>query len=756
MGIFIMRRLTGVAILALAVAAGPALADDIRVAIDLPSQNLAAALETLATRSQAQLLYSADLVRGLTGSEVRGNLTAAEALKTLLQGTGLEAKSTGGGSFTIVKAVASPVTRMDTMTVTATRTENRAFAVPASVSTVLRDQIDDAQARSIATVMQQIPGVTMAGSPRQGGQLPTIRGYQGPDVILRVDDARRSLDTSVGLFTPLYIDPNFIKQVDVVRGPSSATYGGGGLGGVMAFRTIEVDDILAPGRSMGGRIKGGYRSGDASYSGNLGAAARSEGASILASATGTKYSNIHTGVDEMPSEWNWQNGWRKNGLMKFGFDEDDDNKVRVSYMHVADVGYGPTNPASNVRAQTGYQHQNRSQDDIVGSWQFKDREGDKLDGKVTTYFTKLKLDHDKRTTGASDATMDVNTGGITAQNSSRFTTFSFGHRLTYGADGYRDTLKNTSSGNSNSVQPDGHLVALGGFIQDEIQVADDWTVIATLRHDGYESEAGTYTANSNSRLSPKLAVKWQALKELGVFGSYSEAFRAPTLTELYQDIQGTGYFSNFRPNSTLRPQTNATWELGLTLAFDGLLAAKDAFRFKISGFDESATDFITSKTVGTYARTAPYAGTGSIFQYINVPNAHRWGGEAELNYRIDDWDLGLGYSRLRVKNQATGENLFSPPDKVTSSLGYYIDDYWSVRYGGRYVFAQEYDGTIARRRSGYSVHDIGTSYDRDWYRVDFGITNLFDKGYATYHQSLDTSYVYEEGRSFNFTLTARF
>ncbi|MEO5337851.1 MAG: TonB-dependent hemoglobin/transferrin/lactoferrin family receptor [Magnetospirillum sp. WYHS-4] len=751
-----MRSLAGAAILALTMAAGPALADEAKVAIDVPPQNLATALEALATQSHAQLLYSSNLVRGVSGSEVKGTVTATEALKKLLQGTGLEAKATGEGSFTIVKAVVAPVTRMDTVTVTATRTENRAFDVPASVTTVSRDQIDDAQARSIATVMQQIPGVTMAGTPRQGGQLPTIRGYQGPDIVLRVDDARRSLDASVGILSPLYVDPNFVKQVDVVRGPSSATYGGGGLGGVMAFQTIEAEDILTPGQSMGGKVKGGYRTGDSSYSGNLGAAARSEGASILASATGTKYSNIETGVDEMPYEWNWQNGWRKNGLMKFGFDADDNNNIRISYMHVSDEGYGPTNPASNVRAQTGYQNQNRSQDDLVASWKFKDSEGSLLDGKVTTYFTKLKLDNDKRTTGASDNTRDVSTGGINAQNSSRFSTFSLGHRLTYGADTYRDTLSNTNAGVANTVEPYGHLVALGGFIQDEIQVARDWTAIATLRHDGYEAEGGGYPVTSNSRLSPKLALKWQAMKELGFFGSYSEAFRAPVLTELYQDIQGTGYFSNFRPNSTLRPQTNATWELGLTLAFDGLLKANDAFRLKISGFDESSSDFITSKTVGTYARTAPYAGTGSIFQYVNVPNAHRWGGEAELNYRIDDWDLGLGYSRLRVKNQDTGENLFAPPDKVTGSLGYYIDDYWSVRYGGRYVFAQEYDGTIARRRSGYAVHDIGTSYDRDWYRIDFGITNLFDKGYATYHQSLDTSYVYEEGRSFNFTLTARF
>lgn len=748
-----VRRMTRIGVLSVTTVlamTGGALADDPRVSVDIPAQSLSSSLATLATQSHVQMLYSGDTVRGLNSPALKGEFSVEEALKRILQGSGLEPKANGANTFIIVKAM--PSTRLDTVTVTATRTENKAFDVPASVSTVTRDQIDDLQAKDIATIVRNIPGVTMGGSPREAGQLPTIRGYQGPDIILRVDDARRSLDSTVGIYSPLLLDPNFVKQVDVVRGPSSATYGGGGLGGVMAFRTIDADDVLAPGQTAGGRIKAGYRSGDGSTNTNLTGAAQRDGASVLASGTLRNYHNINTGAEGEIT----QNGTAQNGLLKMAYAPNDLHKLQASYSRFFDSGFGPTNPAGNDTTTTGFQHQERSQDEFTGSWKFKDRDSSVFDGKVSAYYTDLKYDNQKRTTGASDATSNVTTTGGSAQNSSRFTAAATDHRLTYGIDGYQDNLTNTSVGAANTVQPDGDMLALGGFVQDEIKVARDWTLIATLRHDSYEAEATGQSANSNDHFSPKMAVKWQAMPALGLFASYGEAFRAPTLTEMYSNISGTGFFSNFRPNGQLKPETSRAKEIGATLAFDDLLKPKDALRLKVNAFDESVKDLISSTTVGTYNRTAPYAGTGSIFQYRNVTNAHRWGGEAELNYRMDDWDMNLGYSRLRVKDRDTGNNLFSPPDKITAGLGYFLNEFWSLRYAGRFVAAQNYDSTILRRRDGYSTHDIGTAYYRDWYRVDFGISNLFDKGYAGYHQSLATNYTYEEGRSVNLTFTARF
>ncbi len=51
-------------------------------------------------------------------------------------------------------------------------------------------------------------------------------------------------------------------RVEVVRGPNSALYGSGALGGVMAFRTTDASDLLSPGQTSGARVSLGYQGVD--------------------------------------------------------------------------------------------------------------------------------------------------------------------------------------------------------------------------------------------------------------------------------------------------------------------------------------------------------------------------------------------------------------------------------------------------------------------------------------------------------------
>lgn len=737
----------GLAMLAV-VAASPSLAEDAARSIDLPPQGLGSALEALAAQTHTQVIYSADLVRNKAAGGLKGEFTAEEALRRLLRGSGLELRRTGEGSFAVAREPMAPAGEVDTVTVVATRTPYRAFDVPASVSTVTRERIQETQSPSMGAILQTLPGVTMEGT-RLGAEMPTIRGYQGPDIILRVDDARRSLDATVGIYSPLFVDPNFVRQVDVVRGPSSANYGGGGLGGVLSVRTVDAEDILAPGRSVGGQAKVGRRTADGALSTNLMSAVRHDGFSALAGGTFKKYDAVRTGAGNE----NVQHGMQRNGLFKLGWSPDDDNRLTLSYMRFSDDGWGPTNPSSIAGASNGYQYQEKHQEDVVAAYQFRD--GPWVDGKVSLYQTTLSYDNQRRQrsdagcTGAfctaSDATFKVVTTGGNAQNSSRFEALALGHRLTYGVDGYQDNLGNTSAGGVANVNPNGTMLAIGGFLQDEVELGGGWSVIPTLRYDSYDAKAGGYQANSNSHLSPKISVKWQVLPELGLFASYGDAFRAPTLSELY--MKSTGGFRNFSPNPTLKPENARVKEIGATLALDDLLLRNDGLWLKVNYFDEVVKNRIVQMNSGTAAN--PY-------QYQNVHQAQRRGAEAELTYRAGPWTARLGASTLQVNDMDSGVNLTSPPDKLTAGLAYAFDENLSARYDGRFVGSQDYDTTTTARRRAYAVHDIGVAYDRDWFRVDLGVGNLFDEAYVPYYSSNVQSYSYAEGRSVNMTLTTRF
>eukprot|EP00887_Chlorella_sp_A99_P004401 scaffold39.g4401.t1 len=263
-------------------------------------------------------------------------------------------------------------------------------------------------------------------------------------------------------------------------------------------------------------------------------------------------------------------------------------------------------------------------------------------------------------------------------------------------------------------------------------------------------------AASHSKLTPKLTLKYQPWKVLGVYASYGQAFRAPTLTEMFGNLSTNRALFNFRPNLALKPERSTAKELGATLSFDDIFGAEDRLRVKAAYFTEEVQDMIDQQVVGHYLRQAPFDGTGMIFQRLNIAKAERHGGELEVAYVWERLTLGLGYSQLRAKNAKTGAHLYAPPDKLSFGAQYRMDDNWSLRYLGQFVRAQNYDSTELRRRSGYATHDIGVSYEQRRYRVDVGITNLFNKGYATYQQSLADTFAYEEGRSVNITLSARF
>lgn len=644
------------------------------------------------------------------------------------------------------------VTILETITVTATRSPNDSFQVPASVSVVDRQQIEDAQANTLSSVLRHLPNVNYGGGPRSAAQSPAIRGFQGPRIILTVDGARRNFEG--GVHTPLLLDPDFVRQIDVVRGPMSASYGSGGLGGVMAFETITGDDFIEEGKNYGGRVRTGYRSANEEFSTNLTAAMRAGDFDVLASGTYRDLGTIRTGMGEDHATYP-NDGNLRSGLLKASYRPNDLNDFVLSYQHFNDRHVGPTNPGGNLLFPFS-QELSRQQDQFTGNWSFRDENQSWLDGKITLYHTRFKLDGESRS-GADDTSFETETSGLSLQNSSRFETVSWAsHRLTYGVDYYRDTYANLSNSTPNSVAPDGNMAAFGGFVQDEISVLDDWTVIAALRHDTYEMSSPGQQSARHSRLSPKLTVKYQPWDFLGVYASYGQAFRAPTATEMYSHLDTDRALFNFRSNPDLKPETSTTFEVGAMLSLTDLIANGDRLQAKATYFSEDVKDLIDQQVIGTYIRQPPFSGTGLIFQRRNVAKAERHGAEIELAYSWDALTLGLGYATVRSRNSANGDNLYAPPDKLALGAQYQINENWSVRYLGQFVAAQDYDATELRRRDSYTLHDVGLTYEKNWFRADFSVTNLFDEGYATYQQSQANTFAYEEGRSFNLTLSAKF
>src|SRR3546814_16511361 len=67
-------------------------------------------------------------------------------------------------------------------------------------------------------ILRFVPNVEFSGGPRRTGEVPSIRGFSGPDGIILFDGARQNYNS--GHDGQFFLDPSVLKPVEVLRGPS--------------------------------------------------------------------------------------------------------------------------------------------------------------------------------------------------------------------------------------------------------------------------------------------------------------------------------------------------------------------------------------------------------------------------------------------------------------------------------------------------------------------------------------------------------
>ena len=120
---------------------------------------------------------------------------------------------------------AAPVQSLDTITVAASKTEERAIDALAPVSVVTLEQIQGLQPNRLSGILYQIPGVSVQERGDDPATVINIRGLQDfGRVAVVVDGARqnyqRSGHNANGSF---FLDPELIGSVDIVARPRTST-----------------------------------------------------------------------------------------------------------------------------------------------------------------------------------------------------------------------------------------------------------------------------------------------------------------------------------------------------------------------------------------------------------------------------------------------------------------------------------------------------------------------------------------------------
>lgn len=649
------------------------------------------------------------------------------------------------------------VTPLDAVTATATRTPEVAGDVAAPVSVVTREEIERRQPQNLNDLLRDMPGVEADGLPRNSVMQPQIRGLGDDRVVVRVDGVRQNF--SSGHRGRLFLDPLLLRQVDVLRGPGSLLYGSGALGGVISLRTVDAADLLRPGEAVTGIVSGGYQSANDQLYGSLTSAFRSGALDGLASVTGRTGKNYRDGAgNRIP----FSAADSVAGLAKLGWTVGDGFRLGLSALG---FGENATLPSSaNTTSTSNIVKRRLRQQQLALSAEYAPEGSPWFDARAVAYYADVGIDERRvvPNDGRFDST-DYTTLGLDLQNTTRFALGAFGrHALTYGLDIFHDAQEGRRNNVLRPEFPKADQTILGLYLQDAISLGA-FTLTLGARFDRYEQSADGQSGRSDSRVSPKASLAWQVTEWLAPYVAYTEAFRAPGLTELY--ATGVhfpvfpGFFNFFVPNPDLRPETAKNKEVGVNLRFRDVFAPRDSLRARLSAFQTDFDDFIELVV------TQPSPFVNGTTQARNVTRARIRGVEFEAGYDTGRWFATLGASALEGENRSEGGPLANiPAQKASLTLGYRVLETGLV-LGGRVlaVATQDDKPQPSYPTSGYGIVDLFASWAPvdgplvGW-RLDLAVDNLFDHAYRrlSWDGGATPPAFYDVGRNVKIALRTQF
>ncbi|BDA61937.1 TonB-dependent hemoglobin/transferrin/lactoferrin family receptor [Shewanella xiamenensis] len=651
-------------------------------------------------------------------------------------------------------------TEFDEVLVSATRLSEKVSETSRSVAVVAEEQLNVSQASSVAEVLKNEANINLTNGPRATSQGVEIRGLSGVRVLQTIDGARQN--TSSGHRGSYFMDPELLKSIEVIRGPASSLWGSGALGGVVAQNTKSAQDFLAPNETFGGYVKQGYdTNGDRT---KTSAAVYGQQATVdwLLNGSYVDSNNINTGNDETLVN-SASSG--SSGLAKFGWQADEASRLALSARVNKINELVPSNPSAAVSSSVPLVRRKTDDQNITLNYSLAPANNPYLDTHVQVYWNSTDYDEDRVTKGQLDST-EYRTVGINLNNSSQLGNT----KLTYGVDGYRDTLKTVRDDKGQVGQRpediDGETTVWGAFTRADVQLTQTVNLDAALRYDSFKNESHNLNASADdTELSPSLGLSWQTQPWLTLSARYDQAFRAPTVEEMFSSgthycippIPGflpQGLCNTFATNPSLKSEVARNKELKADFRFNDL-AGDDELAITLNIFRNDVDDFIVQQV------SNPYRGIPGLEQttsWNNVEDAQLTGFELSGRYRIGQTRLAMNYGQTRGEDRNTGDYIEGmPANKFNVDLSQGIME-GDMKLGTRVTYVASQTNTpkgySVAKYDEYTLWDVYLAWEpamgvMSGLRVDFAIENIGDEKYQQAWQTL-----YQPGR--NMKLSARY
>ena len=223
---------------------GSSIAQAAPVALNIPAQSLASALNELGKQANLQILYSPDQVQGIKSHSVSGSLEPVKALESLLQGSGISYQLNGdtvilsapqgkglelGATNISGEGMGRSLTTEDTHSYTTGATNSSTKLplsireTPQTVTVITRQLMDDQAAQSIGDVLRNAPGISTQAYDSDRMEY-SARGYAITN--FQYDGVNTQYD---GVFDEgaTKVDMALYDRVDIIKGATGLLSGSG-------------------------------------------------------------------------------------------------------------------------------------------------------------------------------------------------------------------------------------------------------------------------------------------------------------------------------------------------------------------------------------------------------------------------------------------------------------------------------------------------------------------------------------------------
>jgi hemoglobin/transferrin/lactoferrin receptor protein len=676
----------------------------------------------------------------------------SRAAETLLVGVSAAALLSGfAGSPAMAQS-----TYLDPITVVASRTEEVVIQALAGVSAVRTEQLNQLLPTRMEDALWGIPSVNFQQRADDPGLAINIRGMQDfGRVAVVIDGARQNFQRTGHQADGLvYMEPELLAGIDVVRGPVANIYGSGAIGGVVSMRTMDSHDILRPGERFATQLHGVVSSNQVQGLGSAFFAARPvDNFDFLVGTTARNRNDYKDGNGNVVANSHFR---VITEIGKVNVRPADGHELKfgvINYEATFDSGLPNATRTATVYAT-----------DVVnqiatGRWRYNRPDDRLFDFDVNTYWTRNKTTQVKAqgtnsvSTGplGAERSFQVETIGFDANNTSRWESGPWRAALTVGGDAFQDQVNVVDpAGTGDLFTPNGKRTVSGAFAQLRTNYTRWVELITAARYDNYRLEGPNGNGGSSGdRISPKATLGITPVEWFTVYGTYAEGYRAPAVTEVFvSGVHPGGFSFIFLPNLGLSPEIGKTKEIGINIKQDGLFVANDALRIKANIYQNDITDFIEQRSIG-FAQQ----GQGGILctsfvgciQYQNVPSARIRGAEFESNYDAGDWFLGVAASTQKGQDLTKNVPLVKIyPAQVATTVGARVWDR-KVTMAVRWLAVAAKDASeipppegalssaLALPTPAYNVVNLYLDYrPNDDTILALGIDNLFDQYYVKY------------------------